>query len=97
MPTGIQLEEIVKLATEAGKAILDVYGREDFEEEAKGDGSPLTLADRRAHAVIETGLRELTPDIPIACEGLIGDRWYKGIDGNQQDEQGRLVPYVRKG
>jgi 3'(2'), 5'-bisphosphate nucleotidase len=68
MPTGIQLEEIVKLATEAGKAILDVYGREDFEEEAKGDGSPLTLADRRAHAVIETGLRELTPDIPLLSE-----------------------------
>jgi len=45
--------------------------------------------------VLCSTMQELTPDIPIAAEGLIGDRWYKGVDGNERDEQGRLVPYRR--
>ena len=56
----------VHAALEAGKAILDVYESEDFEVEKKADQSPLTLADRRAHELIEAALRK--SDIPILSE-----------------------------
>lgn len=53
-------------ATEAGKAILEVYGREDFQVENKADETPLTLADRKAHEVI-SGI--LTPlGLPVLSE-----------------------------
>jgi 3'(2'), 5'-bisphosphate nucleotidase len=42
----------IQAAEEASKIILEVYNSADFEAEAKGDNSPLTLADRKAHAVI---------------------------------------------
>ena len=64
----IAVDEIVRLARRAGREILEVYDQEDFEVESKGDGSPLTLADRRAHTAIESGLRELTPGIPVLSE-----------------------------
>ncbi len=56
----------VQAALEAGKAILDVYEREDFEVEKKADQSPLTLADRRAHELILAALN--TSDIPVLSE-----------------------------
>jgi len=36
--------------------------------EQKGDGSPLTLADRRAHTVIVRELEKYTPEIPVLSE-----------------------------
>ncbi|MGI9316268.1 MAG: 3'(2'),5'-bisphosphate nucleotidase CysQ, partial [bacterium] len=48
--------------------ILDVYERSDFAVEIKGDGSPLTQADRGAHRLILSRLSELTPDIPVLSE-----------------------------
>ena len=68
MVSEINLDDIVDLARNAGEAILDVYQAADLQVEAKGDGSPLTLADRRAHSVIEAGLRRLTPNIPLLSE-----------------------------
>jgi len=56
----------IKAATDAGKAIMDVYEGENFMIETKADESPLTLADRRAHLVIA---KELTgTGIPILSE-----------------------------
>ena len=46
LPLAIQASEL------ASKAILEVYQSPNFEVEAKGDNSPLTLADRKAHEVI---------------------------------------------
>ena len=62
-----QLLKIAKTASiEAGKAILEVYNSDDFNVEKKGDDSPLTLADKRAHNVIVSYL-EKTP-FPILSE-----------------------------
>lgn len=36
--------------------------------ESKSDNSPLTQADLAAHRIIETGLKRLTPDIPVLSE-----------------------------
>lgn len=56
----------IQAAIEAGKAILKVYGTDDFQVELKSDNSPLTLADRDAHNVIVEHLNKT--DIPILSE-----------------------------
>jgi len=61
------LEEVVVIATEAGRRILDVYERQ-FDVSRKDDGSPLTDADRGAHEVIVARLTQLTPAIPVLSE-----------------------------
>ena len=56
----------------AGKAILEVYGQDDFQTQTKDDSSPLTAADLASHNVIVEGLEELNQelglDIPILSE-----------------------------
>ncbi len=61
------LPEVVAIAKAAGAEIMDVYSG-GFEVETKGDGSPLTIADRRAHALIEKRLTALSPSIPVLSE-----------------------------
>jgi 3'(2'), 5'-bisphosphate nucleotidase len=56
----------VNAAEEACKDILDVYNSNDFQAEAKGDDSPLTLADKKAHTKISSILH-LT-GLPILSE-----------------------------
>ena len=62
------LDDVVRVARNAGEAILEVYRSGDFETTHKEDRSPLTLADRRAHETIVAALAELTPDIPVLSE-----------------------------
>jgi len=61
------LANVVKLAQQAGDAILSVYG-EQFEVTHKADQSPLTVADLRSHEILTKGLRALTPDLPVLSE-----------------------------
>ncbi len=62
------LPKVIDIASDAGAAILEVYESSDFNVETKGDGSPLTRADRQAHNVIDAGLRALQGDIPVLSE-----------------------------
>jgi 3'(2'), 5'-bisphosphate nucleotidase len=61
------LDSICAIARTAGRAILEVYGRE-FAVEFKDDRSPLTEADRAAHDVIATGLADLALAAPLLSE-----------------------------
>lgn len=61
------IDPVVKLAREAGDAILEIYDTE-FAVQEKDDTSPLTLADMASNRHIEAGLRELTPHIPLISE-----------------------------
>ncbi len=61
------IDPIIDIAQDAGELILQVY-RGEFEVEIKGDGTPLTIADKRAHNLICQRLLELTPDIPVLSE-----------------------------
>ena len=63
----IDVQDIVTIAKEAGDAIMQVY-KQDFEVEYKQDNSPLTLADKKANDIIETGLNQLTVNFPILSE-----------------------------
>lgn len=62
------LKAIVELAEEAGAAILDVYSDDNFSVSYKSDESPLTMADKRSHEIIEKRLSVLTPAIPAVSE-----------------------------
>lgn len=68
----IDINPICDIARAAGAEILDVY-QSDFDFETKGDGSPLTLADQKAHTLIEAQLQALTPEIPVLSEESIDE------------------------
>ncbi|MCB0494180.1 MAG: 3'(2'),5'-bisphosphate nucleotidase CysQ [Cyclobacteriaceae bacterium] len=56
----------IQASEAASKEILEVYHSENFETELKGDNSPLTIADKRAHQVIVKHLEET--GLPILSE-----------------------------
>lgn len=63
------LQEVIKIAQEAGERIMEVY-EQDFTFTDKDDDmhSPLTEADTAAHASINAALAELEPKLPILSE-----------------------------
>lgn len=63
-----RLPEVVALAEAAGRAIEAVRAAGTADASAKADGSPLTRADRDAHAVIAAGLAALAPGVPVVSE-----------------------------
>ena len=60
------LRTAIEAAEEASKVILEVYNSDNFEAESKGDNSPLTLADRKAHGVIAVILD--ATNLPVLSE-----------------------------
>lgn len=63
----VNIDKIIQIARDAGKAILEIY-HTDFTIENKSDHSPLTEADKAAHKIIDEGLRRLYPEIPVLSE-----------------------------
>ena len=61
------IQEIIKIAEQAGNAILEIYHK-DFSIEYKDDKSPLTDADKVSNQIIVDALKQLTPEIPIISE-----------------------------
>lgn len=61
----IDLNDIQKIAEEAGNVIMEIYNR-DFSVEYKDDKSPLTEADLASHDVIMQGLEKY--GIPVMSE-----------------------------
>jgi 3'(2'), 5'-bisphosphate nucleotidase len=61
------LELAAGLAKKAGEEILAVRAA-GFDVQRKQDASPVTAADHAAEAVIVSGLRAATPDIPVIAE-----------------------------
>lgn len=66
------LEDVIKIARDAGKAIIEVYNSNEFDVESKDDEgyiSPLTQADKASHDVIQAGLTSISQDPVISEEG----------------------------
>ncbi|MQG94002.1 3'(2'),5'-bisphosphate nucleotidase CysQ [Pseudomonas sp. MN1F] len=61
------MHQVVKLAQQAGEAILPFW-RADVAVTNKADDSPVTAADLAAHRVIADGLLALAPQIPVLSE-----------------------------
>ncbi|MCC5944826.1 MAG: 3'(2'),5'-bisphosphate nucleotidase CysQ [Bernardetiaceae bacterium] len=65
------IDKLNQIAREAGKAILEVYhNHTDFSDitDRKADSSPVTLADKKAHIIIENGLLAIDAHIPLLSE-----------------------------
>jgi 3'(2'), 5'-bisphosphate nucleotidase len=67
----LQIEKIVGIAEKAGKKILEIYNNSDFSGivDFKADNSPLTLADRESHKIIDAELKQLFPYPVLSEEG----------------------------
>jgi 3'(2'), 5'-bisphosphate nucleotidase len=90
----------IKIAHQAGLAILEYYEQGDYEKFNKEDDSPVTSADYAANEIVMAELMRLTPNIPIMseeCDGLtLQDRkhWQRywlvdPLDGTQEFVAGR--------
>ena len=55
----IDIQDIVKIAKDTGKAIMKIYNQE-FDVEHKTASSPLTIADKKANEIIVTALNQLS-------------------------------------
>ena len=68
----MNIQEIVtiirKLSILAGREIMEVYASDDFGVDVKSDASPVTIADKRADALIFKGLQAAFPDIAVVTE-----------------------------
>jgi len=62
------VEQLIHISYAAGKAILDIYKKDDLGIEKKPDASPVTLADMEANKIICEGLARISPFIPIISE-----------------------------
>lgn len=60
------LELAIKAASEAGKAIIEVYETDDFSVDMKLDNSPLTKADKISHQIISQLLS--SSQLPLLSE-----------------------------
>jgi len=76
----IDIQDIVKIAKNAGKAIIEIYNQ-DFDVEFKTDNTPLTIADQKANKIILAALNKLPVNSFLQQNILI------------LSEEGRNVPY----
>ena len=67
-----KLEDLIALTLAAGREIMAVR-EAGFEASSKGDGSPVTIADQRAEALIEAGLAKLLPGVPMVGEESVSE------------------------
>lgn len=80
------LDELRRIAREAGTAIMGHYGNNPAVR-AKADNSPVTAADEAAEALIVTALKALTPDLPIVSEEAAAAGYLPDIDGGTRSER----------
>ena len=62
------IDTLIKLATEAGIVIREIYESGNFCTVIKSDNSPVTTADEKANEMILGGLRQKFPKIPAISE-----------------------------
>jgi 3'(2'), 5'-bisphosphate nucleotidase len=63
----MKLDDVALIACEAGREIYRIW-KAGFTTDLKLDGSPVTIADQRAEAIILAGLKRIAPDIPVIAE-----------------------------
>ena len=61
------IEQLKAVAKSAGAAIMDIY-QNTVTADYKGDGSPVTLADKKADSIILPALQNIEPTIAIVSE-----------------------------
>ena len=89
------LQTAVRIANLAAEVTLFHYRNDDLSIERKGDGTPVTVADREAERLVRFELEQLFPDDGILGEeepekvGTSGRRWIVDpIDGTKAFSRG---------
>lgn len=89
------LDDLVAIAREAGELTLRWFRRDDLLVDRKGDGTPVTAADRAAEALVRERVGEAHPDDGVLGEeeperlGTSGRRWLVDpIDGTKAFARG---------
>lgn len=84
------LDEAVELVHEAGRITLEWFRRSDLDVDRKGDGTPVTIADRSTERFLREQITARYPDDAILGEeeaptpGTSGRRWViDPIDGTK--------------
>ena len=62
------IDTLIKLATDAGIVIREIYESGKFETSLKADNSPVTTADEKANEIILSVLTRQFPKIPAISE-----------------------------
>lgn len=68
-----------RIAVDAGAVTLEYFDESGCAHDVKDDGSPVTMADRRAEALIAAALRDITPDVPVIAEEAAGKGLCAGV------------------
>ena len=63
-----KLENIFNLLAKAGEAIVNVYNDDNLHTRLKADNTPVTKADKASSKILNQGLKDLFPEIPILDE-----------------------------
>ena len=71
------LKECVNLASDE---IMQIYNSDNFDQEKKLDGSPLTKADKRSNEIILNSLEKISKDISIISEETFSEDLIKSLD-----------------
>ena len=64
----VQIADVINIAKQAGKIILQYYSNEKIETKIKADSSPVSIADLESNDFICACLNKLYPNIPIISE-----------------------------
>ena len=63
-----KVHSVIDVLAEAGRTIIEVYKSNDFDEQRKSDNTAVTRADKASSKIINAGLAEIFPDIPVLDE-----------------------------
>ncbi len=64
----IKVHNVIDVLVEAGKAIIEIYESNDFDEQVKSDNTSVTRADKASSKIINAGLAKIFPEIPVLDE-----------------------------
>ncbi len=64
----IKVHNVINVLADAGKAIIEVYESNDFDEQLKSDNTSVTRADKASSKIINAGLEKIFPEFPVLDE-----------------------------
>ena len=74
------LDSLKECVNSASNEIMQIYNSNNFGQEQKSDGSPLTKADKKSNEIILDSLKKISKDISIISEETFNEDQIKSLD-----------------